>query len=213
MKLILVKRMIKKGVLKNKYIKLMWWFIKRQPLPTVDGKYLHLGCGTIDYPDFINIDIYPYHHIHFIRDVQNLKIFKDNSIDLIYISHCLEHFSFIRLPNILEEYFRVLKPSGILRISVPDFEKILAIYHKENTIQSIEAGLMGGQEYKYNFHYSVFNQNFLEKLLKDAGFSKTQNWQFGDGRFKDLPDWSGKKVEVSESGKTYEISLNIEAIK
>ena len=174
---------------------------------------LHLGCGPVDYPGFINIDKYPFQHVHYLRNVKRLPHFKNESADLIYISHCLEHFSYLEVPGILNEYYRVLKPGGILRISVPDFDKILTIYEKEQTIESIEQRVLGGHDYKFNFHYAIFNQSYLEKLLTSAGFGTVKNWEFGTGPFKDLPDWSGKKVLVNPGNREYEISLNIEAIK
>jgi predicted SAM-dependent methyltransferase len=53
---------------------------------------LHLGCGNINYPDFINVDLMPASHVHYVRGINNLKPFKNNSVDLIYACHCLEHF-------------------------------------------------------------------------------------------------------------------------
>ncbi len=200
-------------LLNRKFIKTLKWYVTRRSIPKTNGIFLHLGCGPIDYPGFINFDRYPYPHVHFLKDVQNLKTFKNNSVDLIYISHCLEHFSYLKLPGILKEYYRVLKPNGILRISVPNFKDIVAIYNTEKSLTAIVPPLMGGQEYQYNFHYSVFDEMYLGTLLKEIGFSSVSRWIFGTGPYKDLPDWSGKRLALSDSDKTYEISLNMEGIK
>ena len=106
--------------------------IYRPPFPHVDGNavYLHLGCGYVNHPKFINIDVIPLRHIHYVRNIDNLSIFKDYSVDLIYASHCLEHFPFSAVPIILKEWYRVLKPKGILRLSVPDFKLLLKIYNE-----------------------------------------------------------------------------------
>lgn len=200
-----------KNIITKYYNKIFWCFTKPD-FPRTDGIYLHLGCGNIDYPDFINIDVYPFKHVHIVSDARDLKRFKNDSVDLIYISHCLEHFRFEEMHRVLNEYFRVLKTDGILRISVPDFDTIIAIFKKEKTIEAIQGVLMGAQDYKYNFHHSVFDEQYLDKLLVLAGFKKTQKWQYGTGRFKDLPDWSGRQLG-SPSNTFYDISLNIEAIK
>jgi predicted SAM-dependent methyltransferase len=55
-----------------------------------------------------------------------LKNYEDNSVSLIFMSHCLEHLSWDIVPKILSECHRVLKASGILRIIVPDTD----ILHK-----------------------------------------------------------------------------------
>ena len=46
--------------------------------------------------------------------------FKNNIIDNIYASHILEHIEDIYVIKFLKESFRVLKPSGVLRIVCPD---------------------------------------------------------------------------------------------
>ncbi len=177
----------------------------RIPLPKLrNGEiFLNLGCGETNHPKFVNIDIRPAPHIHYVRPIDDLSIFKDNSVDLIYSSHCLEHFSHLKVPSVLAEWYRVIKPEGILRLSVPDFDKIITIYKKnDNNINSILGKLMGGQNYEFNYHKTVFNQASLEKSLKTAKFNKIQVWQPESDDLTDLKDGSRSTV-----------SLNLEAIK
>lgn len=174
--------------------------------------YLHLGCGSVNHPKFINIDGLPASHIHYIRSIDDLSPFKDNTVDLIYASHCLEHFPHAKVPKILTEWFRVLKSGGILRLSVPDFDLILDIYqNNENDINTIIFPLMGAQNYKFNFHMVVFNQISLEHLLKNIGFKQIQKWQPGSCELTTFNDWSARNILLN--GKEYPISLNIEALK
>ena len=187
---------------------------KRPPFPALDNKevYLHLGCGPVNHPSFINIDGIAYPHIHYIRAIDNLKPFAPESVDLIYASHCLEHFSFRKVPKVLSEWYRILKKEGTLRISVPDFELLLKIYNENNQdIETIIQPLMGGQDYKYNFHMTVFNQKNLDKLLKNTGFRNVQIWIPGTSPTTTFNDWSCRSIIVR--GKLYPVSLNIEAIK
>lgn len=178
-----------------------------------DGKlYLHLGCGGVNHESFVNIDGLPAPHIHFIRAIDNLSPFKENSVDLIYASHCLEHFSHQKTSNVLAEWFRVLKTNGILRISVPDFDLLIDIYTQNgNKIDTILDVLMGRQDYKYNFHMTAFNKSSLERLLRDVGFRETRVWQPGSSELTTFNDFSDHKILVNK--KYYPISLNIEAIK
>ncbi len=46
----------------------------------------------------------------------------DNSVDVVYHSHYLEHIDREYVPALLREVHRVLKPGGIHRIVVPDLE-------------------------------------------------------------------------------------------
>src|SRR5205085_9397769 len=105
----------------------------RPPFPKLeDGVInLHLGCGSVNHPNFINIDGLPAPHVHYIRPIEDLSPFKDNSVDLVYACHCLEHFRYKKVPDVLSEWFRVLKKGGILRLSVPDFDLLLEIYKQQ----------------------------------------------------------------------------------
>lgn len=202
-----------KTLLKIKYAQLKLTFLRPDfPCNQENKINLHLGCGTINHPRFINIDGLPFPHIHYVRSLDNLAPFKEGTVDLIYACHCLEHFSHTKVKKVLLEWFRPLKKDGILRISVPDFDSILAIYKGSgNNIDPILGMLMGGQGYKFDFHMTVFNQESLKKLLLETGFREVRYWQPGSDELTTFDDWSGRKAIID--GKEYPISLNLEAVK
>ncbi len=187
-------------------------FAPRLPV-NKDGKVLvHLGCGPINDPRWINVDLLYLPHVHHIQDVTRLDNFLDNSADLIYICHTLEHISYRDLPEVLIEWRRVLKTGGVLRISVPDFDHMVSIYNKEGKgIRSIVKPLMGGQNYKYNFHFSVFNKAYLEEILKNAGFIEVREWYPDRAPYHSFKDWSSHLYPIN--GREYPLSLNLEAVK
>jgi SAM-dependent methyltransferase len=57
-----------------------------------------------------------------VHDLSKGLPFADESVDVVYHSHLLEHLDREVAPRFLIEIRRVLKPNGILRIVVPDFE-------------------------------------------------------------------------------------------
>ena len=175
-----------------------------------DGKiFIHLGCGDQNDKRFINVDVLPLPHVHYVQGVENLKVFPNKYADLIYASHILEHISHCKLITTLREWRRVLKNGGVLRISVPDFDKIINIYKLENNnINKIKGALMGGQDYKYNFHKSVFNKEYLTELLLFAGFDSVRLWTPENAEFYSFNDWASKYIETK-----YPVSLNLEAVK
>jgi predicted SAM-dependent methyltransferase len=183
------------------------------PKPTPDGNaYLHLGCGSINYPNFINIDGIDYPHVHFVQSITNLKQFRDESIKFIYVSHALEHFPRSETLTILQEWRRVLEPGGKLCISVPDFDQILKMYAiGGNNPDIILPPLFGGQDYPFNFHFTTFNKLSLTQALINAGFAHIDDWEHGCDELHSIPDWSGKSILVNNNN--IPISLNLEAIK
>ena len=183
------------------------------PPMDADGRVLlHLGCGVICHHKFINIDVIPYPHVHYVQSIDRLPQFCDGSVDMIYASHCLEHFHYNRTEQVLEEWFRVLRDGGVLRLSVPDFDLLLKIYSDNgNEPDVILPQLMGGQDNKYNYHYTIFNIHNLSRMLYNVGFKQVRGWEPGQDEYALFDDFSIYRKEVN--GKYYEVSRNIEAEK
>lgn len=184
-------------------------------LPTApDGRrLLHIGCGEINASGFINLDARRFRHVHFIsRDLLDLTFIPAEELNLIYMSHILEHVPHQKVVSVLRQCMTRLKPGGVCRVSVPDFDLILAVY--ENTGRSILAvlgPLMGGQDYQYNFHYGAFNRQWLQECFERAGFVNVQSWNPASVSDHDFEDWSGRCFAYE--GTEYPISLNLQAQK
>lgn len=173
---------------------------------------LHLGCGDIDVPGFVNIDARPRAHVHHVQGIDSLSRFADGTASLIYGSHCLEHLSHLQVPKVLKEWQRVLRPGGVLRLSVPDFDLLVEMYlSTDRDMRSIILPLMGGQDYPFNFHFTCFNFEHLKALLIDAGFREVRRWEHGTEPYTSLPDWSGRPTTYQ--GRKYPVSLNVESVK
>lgn len=179
-----------------------------------DGKVLvHIGCGGKNSPEFINVDAIPLAHVHIVTDdIASLTDFKDESVDLVYMCHILEHVKRSDLKDVLSEMKRVLKNDGVLRLSVPDFDRLIDVYNASGKdISVISRQLMGGQDHEYNIHYSVFNHQRLSQLLKEVGFRKVMLWDPNNCQYHNFEDTASRKIKVDD--KEYAISLNLEAVK
>lgn len=173
---------------------------------------IHLGCGAIDSPEFINVDIARAPHIHHVRDVRDLSVFRDEFADIVYACHVLEHISFRETRQVLAEWRRVLKPGGVLRLSVPDLDKLVVIYSENNrSIESICPMLMGHQDSESNRHQSVFNYDYLGGLLRDVGFRTVRTWDPNQAENHAFDDWASREIEFGD--KSFSVSLNIEGVK
>lgn len=186
--------------------------VQRPKFPCQDqGVFLNLGCGMTNHPKFINVDGFPYPHVHFVHRIDRLPMFVDSSVDLIYASHCLEHFEYRHISEVLREWIRVLKPGGCIRLSVPDFDKLVAIYSDTGNPDDIVEQIMGGQDSPYNFHYVLFNKKNLASYLIQAGFTDIHEWVPGSNDLTTFSDFS--VYQKHTNGNKYEISLNLEARK
>lgn len=194
---------------RGRLIRLFWR--PRFPKDSI-GTNVHLGCGPINHPHFINVDGSHYPHVHFQRSLTDLSCFATDSVDFLYASHCLEHFPFEYTSAILAEWFRVLRPGGIARIAVPDFDALVDIYLESNRdVGSILVYLMGGQGFKYNFHFTQFTRESLTTAFHAAGFREVRPWRPGQDELSSIPD--AASTEVACGARKFGISLNLEAIK
>lgn len=97
-------------------------------VPWTRGRGLDLGCGIYKaFNHFIGVD--NCHHGeqfgHVIKpdvrsDASDLSLFASNSLDFCFSSHLLEHFPPERVPEILTEWLRVIRPGGHLVLYLPD---------------------------------------------------------------------------------------------
>jgi len=139
---------------------------------------LHLGCGKRYIPGFIHIDVVESPHIDHVTTIDNLSFIPDNSVELIYNCHVLEHFKRREVRHVLKEWNRVLKPGGILRISVPDFAKLCEVYCKYGRLDLIIGPLFGRQDYLYNIHYNIFDFDTLKRELEAVGFESIHRYDW-----------------------------------
>ena len=176
------------------------------------GLKIHIGSGEVNIQGWVNMDARNFKHIHIVNNKINLDEFTNGSIQEVYLCHILEHLSYIEVEEVLDLIFIKLKIGGVVRISVPDFDKVIEIYiSANNNLNQIKHVLMGGQDYEYNFHKAVFNKLFLSNYLSSHGFKSISEWDTLTDFGKDLGDWSNGKIKTSK-GKV-EVSLNLKAVK
>ncbi|GBG13301.1 carboxymethylenebutenolidase [Novimethylophilus kurashikiensis] len=143
---------------------------------------LHLGCGNIKLEGFCNVDALATIAVDVIDDIRELRRFPNNSVSEIYACHVLEHFGHDEVQPILKRWFEILEPGGILRISVPDIDRIVTIY-KENLTHFHTKGhspwiglIYGGQSTPYDFHKTGYNACWLSYLLEQCGYADCQEY-------------------------------------
>lgn len=180
---------------------------------------VHLGCGKRCLEGYVHVDLSDYPHIDHKHDVRNLPMFSDNSVDLMYASHVLEYFDRIEVGSVLREWHRALKPGGILRLAVPDFEALSDVYRRYDDLDLIIGPLYGRWEVSDTltiYHKTVYDFTSLERTLGGAGFFNVRRWDWRKifvGEHKGYDDYSQAYVPHMEKESGRLISLNVEADK
>lgn len=182
---------------------------------TMQQLKLHLGCGSKYIPGFIHIDVIEEDHIHHQGTVCELP-YQDNSVDLIYASHVLEHFDRWEFPAVLGEWYRVLKRGGALRLAVPDFEACARIYYEEGLKDGLTGliGLIcGGQRNDYDYHKMIYDEPFLTQALEQVGFRQVARWDWRLTEHAEVDDFSQAYIPHMDKEHGRLMSLNLEALK
>lgn len=167
---------------------------------------LNVGCGRQRHPHWCNIDLVATDDSVIAHDIRNGLPFEDNSFDVVYHSHVLEHLSPADGESLIRECHRVLCPGGVLRIVVPDLERIAELYLQmlrkawqgdkaasdnyewmklellDQMVRSKSGGLMG----PYMIDYAKLNREFVDSRVGReidscepamvAGLTKVAGW-------------------------------------
>lgn len=179
-----------------------WWDkYEVAEFPEIDQKnktLLHLGCGpsTIktagfaddltDYKEY-RFDIDSKYNPDICGDITDLSNVPDNSFDVIYTSHTVEHIDFYKVVPTLKQFIRVLKPEGFVRIVVPDL-KSLSNKISEGDLLGMLYNSSGGpvntldmlygqaatvlRHGDFMRHKTGFTKRSFTEILNDAGLNK-----------------------------------------
>jgi hypothetical protein len=174
---------------------------------------LHLGCGDKILNGFINVDIRKSEGVDIISDISKMSMFKKNSISLIYACHVLEHFGRFEYMDTLKHWYDILESDGILRLSVPDIEKVFEHYFINKDLRTLRGFLWGGQTYDENFHYCGWDFKTLSEDLKIIGFKEVNLYEWKNTEHSDIDDYSQCYLPHMDKERGILMSLNIEAKK
>ena len=126
--------------------------------------------------------------------------FADGSVDAVYSSHMLEHLSAADAGRVLDECRRVLKPSGVLRLALPDLRAMAAAYvasiAPDAADRFMEQTMLGWSEMPKGVrrlvdmasgarHRWMYDSASIQQRCRDRGFA-TEEWDFREGKCPDL---------------------------
>ena len=145
---------------------------------------LNLGSGKSVIPGFVSVDRM------FGMEVYPLP-YGDDTVDEIRASHVLEHFPHWMTVKVLEEWLRVLKPGGLLKVAVPNLE-----YACQNAGHPhFEGWIMGGQTDDNDYHEALFTRGKLLKIFNHFGVLDVADWT------SEIQDCAALPVSLNLCGK------------
>jgi predicted SAM-dependent methyltransferase len=143
---------------------------------------IHLGCGTVYLPGYVNIDYPPDQQTsqHFPGDGQHPDQYADittlhykgGSIEEVRLHHVFEHFDRATALRLLVEWYDWLCDGGKLTIETPDFDRCIKAYLFGNAKTRGKAlrHLFGSHDAHWAVHYDGWYQAKFKKYLSALGF-------------------------------------------
>lgn len=174
---------------------------------------LHWGCGSWRPAGWINADRKEGPGIDISCDIREGLPLESESMDYVVSIHALPEVPYPDLVPVLGELRRVLKPNGVLRLSLPDIERTIQAYLRKDRdyfpIPDEEAANLGSKFIVhliwYGYSRTFFTRDFIEELLLKAGF--------GGVRHCGYKETSTPHPEIVELDNREEESLFVEATK
>ena len=123
------------------------------------------------------------------RPMHDLRGLPDEAVSAIYSSHTLEHAGLGdgHAMATLKEWFRVLKPGGLLLISVPDLPTLARLYLSPSLSfeqrMKVMRMMYGAQSDQFDHHHVGFDDSLLLAAVAEAGFCNAE--RVGDFRLHD----------------------------
>ena len=175
----------------------------------------NIGCGWRDFgKDWIHIDGGDYDHLD--SDDIFIKEYESNSADLIYSSHFIEYLDREEVIPLLERWKEVLKPNGVMRLAVPDFEVYANLYSSgeyplDNFLGVLYGKMPMGDETIY--HKTVYDFHSLKSLLKNIGMKEIKKYNWEETSHSEFDDHSQAYLPHMDKENGTSMSLNVECKK
>jgi len=136
-----------------------------------------IGCGPLDrseqFPgyDLVRVDIRDDVNPDYRCDVRLLP-FDNESFDLVFSSHVLEHLGRSEWEEVLKEWLRILKPGGEVFLVLPNIEWAIKNFKSDVVSNDVLNVLYGAQSNPYDFHYNGLWPKRVAQALKDNGVNE-----------------------------------------
>jgi SAM-dependent methyltransferase len=128
-------------------------------------------------------------------DVRYLPV-PNETFDIVFSSHTLEHFGWVSVDKVLKEWSRVLKVGGELRIVVPNMRHVAKRFAEDRVLPTDFWVVWGEQDYPKNFHGVGFTPNILRDLVASIGVYDPDSIQIREGEFEGPPNPNSWNLQV-----------------
>ena len=164
---------------------------------------LQIGSGPNALEGWLNTDINPTNENVLKLDATGTLPFDDCTFDYVFSEHLIEHLEYQDGIQFVRECYRVLKPSGKIRVSTPDFRFLIELYAEKKTelqeryiVWAVDSFLSHIGIYRDTFvinnffrdwgHKFIYDYKTLRDVLEKCGFINITRYNPGESDDKDF---------------------------
>ncbi len=122
--------------------------------------------------------------------------FTDNSVDYLYSSQTLEHFYSDQAEKFIQESYRVLKPGGLIRLTIPDLDYIITLFNNGDLKKALSYFYSPSTYDLFSRHKYLYNFDLLKELLEKYGFTEVKRYDIGIGQTPDIENLDNRPEDT-----------------
>lgn len=166
-----------------------------------ESKKLHLGSGGHQLDGWLNSDILDLKAGMIFLDVRDRFPMGDNTFDLLYSEHLVEHLAYEDSVHYFTEAFRVLKPGGTCRTSTPDLSFLINLMQEDSeenraytewAFRTYWPGKKPSRALAVNHyfrswgHQCLYDYSLLKETYQAVGFREVRGVSVGESQIPEL---------------------------
>lgn len=165
-----------------------WYVVTGTSDERWSGSRLHIGCGPLALPGWINVDNQPYAAVDFLWDLSaGLPLARSS---LVFAEHFIEHLPYGAAARFIRACRQSLRPDGVLRLSTPNLDWVwAAVYRPDAWTSPADAQrdcFWTNRAFRGWGHHFLYNQATLAALLHNGGFSDVSFHAYGESEVAEL---------------------------
>lgn len=162
-------------------------------LETPDPFRLNIGAGNKEHEGWTSLGFEAHHDIR--SDIRDMPMIDNDTVDEAMAIHVLEHLERWDAPAALAEWYRILKPGGLLTLELPELTRCArAVLERDPEGPGVQ-GLFGDPSMRepLMMHRWCWSEEELIRTLRQVGFIKVR---LGELRYHGRRRWRDMHIEA-----------------
>jgi len=163
--------------------------------PADEPLKVNYGCGHHLIEGWLNVDWYASASRNYLRvNLLEKHPFSEGAVRFGFSEDFLEHLTQAESIFFLSEVHRTLAPDGVVRLSFPGLEGVLAKHYSPPTEERVRQGEF--EAYSFWDHLHFYSRQELILVAQHIGFSRIEFAEYGKSRYAELCELDTRNHQI-----------------